>query len=293
MQRSKCRFIVNRISAIRVKKVVVLYHANCPDGFSAAWVAWRIFGTRAEYIPVRHQEPPPPSLKGKDVYCLDFSYRISVVEQLLKIVKTLTIIDHHKSAERAVKKASLHLYSGKNSASVLTWNYFYPKKEIPRLLRHVEDIDLWKFHLPHTKEIMAIVELTPYTFTLWNKLAQDIERPKRRIIYIERGKTVLAHQKHLVDNIAAGAYPVLFCGHRVLAVNSPILHSEIGNVLAERKPPFAIVWSSGRTKMRFSLRSLGHFDVAKIAERFGGGGHRNAAGFFIPRQSKLPFVYAT
>jgi len=30
------------------------------------------------------------------------------------------------------------------------------------------------------------------------------------------------------------------------------------------------------------LRSKGDFDVAAIAQRYGGGGHRNAAGFRLP-----------
>ena len=33
-----------------------------------------------------------------------------------------------------------------------------------------------------------------------------------------------------------------------------------------------------RTEFRLSLRSKGEVDVAKVAERFGGGGHRNASG---------------
>jgi nanoRNase/pAp phosphatase (c-di-AMP/oligoRNAs hydrolase) len=37
------------------------------------------------------------------------------------------------------------------------------------------------------------------------------------------------------------------------------------------------------THREFSLRSLGDFDVSEIAKEFGGGGHKNAAGFKVPR----------
>lgn len=37
----------------------------------------------------------------------------------------------------------------------------------------------------------------------------------------------------------------------------------------------------GPDSYRVSLRSKGDLNVAKIAERFGGGGHRNAAGLQI------------
>jgi nanoRNase/pAp phosphatase (c-di-AMP/oligoRNAs hydrolase) len=32
----------------------------------------------------------------------------------------------------------------------------------------------------------------------------------------------------------------------------------------------------------FSLRSVGDFDVSAIAKIYGGGGHKNAAGFTVP-----------
>ena len=32
-------------------------------------------------------------------------------------------------------------------------------------------------------------------------------------------------------------------------------------------------------RWQFSLRSEGEFDVSAVAQQYGGGGHRNAAGF--------------
>lgn len=37
----------------------------------------------------------------------------------------------------------------------------------------------------------------------------------------------------------------------------------------------------GDGKRSYSLRSLGDFDVSAVARMFGGGGHRNAAGFVV------------
>src|SRR3989344_1169898 len=34
------------------KKIAVLYHKGCTDGFGAAWAAWKKFGARAEYLGV-------------------------------------------------------------------------------------------------------------------------------------------------------------------------------------------------------------------------------------------------
>ena len=53
--------------------------------------------------------------------------------------------------------------------------------------------------------------------------------------------------------------------------------------------PFAACYLDTADSRVFSLRSRreGGVDVAKIAESYGGGGHRNAAGFRVPRDHLL------
>ena len=36
-----------------------------------------------------------------------------------------------------------------------------------------------------------------------------------------------------------------------------------------------------QNRFQYSLRSRGDFDVSEIAKKFGGGGHKNAAGFTV------------
>ena len=36
------------------KENIIIYHSDCYDGFSAAWAAWKKFGSKAEYLPVKH-----------------------------------------------------------------------------------------------------------------------------------------------------------------------------------------------------------------------------------------------
>ena len=66
------------------------------------------------------------------------------------------------------------------------------------------------------------------------------------------------------------------------------MSSEAGNVMAESEP-FAACYLDTADSRVFSLRSRreGGVDVAKIAESDGGGGHRNAAGFRVPRDHLL------
>jgi len=76
---------------------------------------------------------------------------------------------------------------------------------------------------------------------------------------------------------------------RGIAVNANALFaSELGNLLAEQSGTFGLIWQlSGDGEIKASLRSKGDFDVAAIAARYGGGGHRNAAGF---RMAPAPFM---
>jgi nanoRNase/pAp phosphatase (c-di-AMP/oligoRNAs hydrolase) len=64
-----------------------------------------------------------------------------------------------------------------------------------------------------------------------------------------------------------------------------VQRAEIGHELAERRAfgtPAGVVYRLSGERVDVSLYSIGAFDAARIAERLGGGGHRNAAGFSVP-----------
>lgn len=70
-------------------------------------------------------------------------------------------------------------------------------------------------------------------------------------------------------------------GWQGMAANAPsFLASDLGHELANKSGTFGLVWSmAGDGQVHCSLRSNGQYDVSAIAKAFGGGGHRNAAGF--------------
>jgi hypothetical protein len=49
------------------KNIIVFYHENCIDGFASAYVAWKKFKNKAEYIPLSHNNDPESILKNKKV----------------------------------------------------------------------------------------------------------------------------------------------------------------------------------------------------------------------------------
>ena len=279
-----------------MKKITILYHANCPDGFSAAWAAWKKLKTKANYLPVEHQTPPPQGLEGKTLYMLDFTYSLEIIKELVKKNKKIVIIDHHTAAYRAIQKfwrfglQNIEMIAeNENSGAVLAWKYFHPKKPLPAIAKYVEDGDLWKFHLPNAKEIIAVIDDENHNFKDWEALAKKLEKPKTRKEIIKDGSIILEHKKRTIGRLVSKSKEVKFHGHKAKVVNSPIFPSEIGNELVHQGADIGIIWYDDGRKFKVSLRSDGSVNVAKIAEKYGGGGHKPAASFRIIGNHKLPW----
>lgn len=285
------KFIERRMKKRTIRKnIVILYHANCTDGFGSAWAAWKKFGSRAEYIPVHHQDPVPQGLLGKEIYMLDFTYPEKITQALMRKNKRVTAIDHHISAKKVIKQTKDYSYAVSHSGSVLSWNYFHPQKPIPLLLRYIEDTDLWKFSLPNSKEVFAYLDLFDFNFLKWNALIATFKKANARKEWAKNGKLLLWRENKLIDRLVANnSEQVHFAGYTVYAVNSPIFQSQIGHVLAKKHPPFAIIWNQKNRAINVSLRSNGSVNVSKIAKRYGGGGHTAAAGFSFPLDKKFPW----
>lgn len=273
--------------------IIVFYHKNCHDGFASAWVAWKKFKNKAEYVALNYQTPFDYKIKGGKIYFLDVFPGRKVLENLRKKNNSIYIIDHHLSIKRNLDLISSGLFNlkidMKRSASVLTWQYFFPKKKIPKLLLYIEDIDLWKLKKPYTREIMSAINLPDFDFRKWSKLTKEIEEKKTRKKYIETGRRIIEYQDKMVEQIIQKARKVKIGKWKTLAVNSSILISEIGDALVKKLPPIAIIWFEAGQERRVSLRSNGKVDVSKIAEKYGGGGHKCAASFAIDIGDSFPW----
>lgn len=271
-------------------KRVVLYHGGCDDGFGSAWAARKKFGSDAKYIGIFHSDPFPEAVVDADVYMLDICYPPKVIKKLLRVAGSLTVIDHHISSKEAIKLVPEHIFDPKNhSGAVLSWKYFHPKKAVPKLLEYIEDGDLWKWRLPQSKEFTASLRSYEQSFKTWDKIARDLESAKTRKKYFEEGRIILASDQDHIKHAADAAILVEFCGHKALASNSFHFTSQVGHALYKKHPPFSIIWSYKPHYIKVSLRSNGKMDVSKLAEKFGGGGHRASAGFELKFGSKLPW----
>lgn len=275
---------------MRNKNIIVIYHGGCRDGFGGAWAARKKFGNKADYIPAFDRFAPPREFKGKEIYLIDYTYTPDVIKRFAKNNVRVTAIDHHITAEKAVKMTERYSFSLHNSGAVLAWKYFHPGKKVPMLLRIVEDSDLWKWKIPRAKEILASIDLIKIDFSSWDKIAKDLEIAKKRSRYAEQGSLILRYEKRLLDEMLPGAELVKFAGHKAYAINAPHhFVDDLGHALSHGRLSLAAVWREQGGEIRISLRSDGSVDVAKIAQKFGGGGHKRSAGFSLPAGKKFPW----
>jgi len=148
---------------------------------------------------------------------------------------------------------------------------------------------LWNWKMPHSREISEVLAVTPFNFLVWNNFAKEIESQSGFEKYLMQGEILFRKREVVIRKSLERAEEVEFEGYKCLMVNYSEDASSIGNALAEKMPPIGIVWSRRGNKMIFSLRSDGTVDVAELAGRYGGGGHKAAAGFSWEDDSSMDF----
>lgn len=264
---------------------ICIYHGNCADGFTAAWVVRKALGDSVQFFAGVYGDAPP-DVKGKDVIFADFSYKRPVIEKLISEANSVLILDHHASADIDLKDivgAEVHFDMNKSGAS-LTWDYFFPNEPRPVLINHVEDRDLWKFKLVGTREISATIFSYEYTFENWDMLINSNIND-----LIQEGKAIeRKHFKDVHELIKVTKRYMNIGGYYVPVVNLPYtMSSDSGNILS-KEAPFAASYYDTENHRVFGLRSCETgLDVSKIAAMYGGGGHVHASGFRVDKNHEL------
>ena len=302
-------------------KPLCIYHGNCADGFTAAWAVWKRFGDAWDYHPGIYQNDPP-DVSRRDVVLVDFSYKREVLRDLGRKARSVLVLDHHKSAaddlaedkstgsgpavlrvddwtgaltwERHQQNVSQDEMEGAPFANIyaffdmhrsgagIAWDFFNPHVGRPALVNYAEDRDLWRFRLPNSREANAFIFAHEYRFNEWDMLALSFDHALEKVIAagsaIER-----KHHKDVAELTAALKRRMNIAGHDVWVASLPYtLTSDAGHLMATGEPFAACYWDTPDGRV-FSLRSTDDgMDVSEIAKLFGGGGHRNAAGFRLP-----------
>ena len=273
-----------------MQQPLVIYHGGCPDGFAAAYAFYCHLRQGAEcacdFVAGVHGQPPP-DVTGRAVYLVDFSYRRTILKAMCDKARSVLVIDHHTSAEQDLAGMEQEhdnlrvIFDMHKSGSVLTWEHFH-RTPPPQLFLHIQDRDLWRFELESTNDIHAALMSRPFDFAVWEQLCRE----DGALVQLTRdGSAISRYRRRMIDLHREKAVMTIIAGYQVPVVNcyEEIMSDLIGELAAGY--PFAAGYHDKGTLRKWSLRSQNDsVDVSDIASRFGGGGHRNAAGF----TTKLP-----
>ena len=261
----------------------IWYHAHCMDGLGAAWAAHNHFKDSAVYIPVQYGDPYPEVRENDSIFILDFSYPREVLMEIAAKAGWVTVIDHHKTAQKDLERFSLPNvtidFNMEYSGAFLAWALFMSyEKNFPTLIYYVQDRDLWKWELPHSKEVSAYLGHKNWSIEDLYNLEVLVESALEEVVAM--GSVLLAYQDTLVDRIANNVFLTEIDGVQVPTVYSPVFQSELGDKISVGHPFAAVIMVLSETEEVVSLRSqVDGADVGVIAKKFGGGGHVHAAGF--------------
>lgn len=265
----------------------IVYHKNCMDGVSSAFIADYSIKDDKILVPLNYTEDRKlffyKPTKEDTVYFVDFSFKRENTIKLANLVKNIIILDHHKTAEAELIDLPENVevnFDMNESGATLSYKYFYGGQHlgIPYLLEYIKDRDLWKWELPNSKEVSEYLafKVIPNDITSFGKVfKEDIND------MIHLGKILLEKKQQQIDSKLAKVQDLKVNDVWFKAINVTENISELGNeICAKYNKPALLYFITENNEVICSLRSTDELDdVSEVAKSFGGGGHRNAAGF--------------
>lgn len=287
------------MSSIDIRTVdLVIYHNPCVDGTAGAWPFWRENRDRyakglIKFQGYRNDHSDPPDVKGLNVVIVDCCYSREKLLKMKNDANRVIVLDHHDTNERCTEGLDDCIFDMDRSGAQIAWDFVYPQTQRPWFIDIIADRDLWKWEIPHSKSIgKAMFAQECYTWEKMDDLMRSIAHGTSktdiatfRIIgdilnSVEEQEIKSSCRKAVLSNFRVGddvyRVKVSYC--------PPHLRSDVGNKLADHECDFAAIYTYDFSSDQWWISLRGHkggLNLAKIAERLGGGGHPPAAGFVI------------
>lgn len=294
-------------------KELVIYHRSDLDGICCREIAGRAL-PQAILLGFEYEDPLPDLSLYEIVYLLDISLPEDVMR---KNANKIVWVDHHKSIleKLADTKFAGHQIDGV-AACRLAWQFFFewipasgdalPNKEMyvdhkvtePYAVQLLGEYDIWDKRNPEVDlfQLGMQAEESPN----WDSLlchgdggyGQRYSNETYVALILTAGKAISQYVK--VTNseiIIQRGFDVAWEGLNFRALNIAKCNSMtfLAALKSEHDACLAYFWNG--SKWRFSLYHAPgkeYHDLSKIAVKYGGGGHRGAAGFSL---SNLPVEF--
>lgn len=155
--------------------------------------------------------------------------------------------------------------------------------DIPLFVKYVSDFDCWQFKYEESLFFKYALESTDYDALdiIWNKLVKDSNSKDNPLLaeMVHNGTVISKYvEKEYEAYRNAYAYESRIDGIKCLVVNRSCNSLVFGEVIKDY--PIVAIWAFNGEKYKYSIYSeKPDVDCSKIAERYGGGGHKGASGF--------------
>lgn len=289
------------------------YHSADLDGHcSGAIVKYRY--PECEMIGINYGQPFPwDSIEpGELVVMVDFSLQpfddmIRLISKIGDMTKFVWI-DHHKSAIEEASRGTLvandlnipanDVILGKREVGQagceLAWLYFFGDRELPAAVWTLGRYDVWDLKYPIVLPFqygMRMYETNPENQDFWKGVfeAEDVAAPPLNAI-VAKGMTVLEYIRQDNAKYAQScSFETQFEGLRCIVMNKMLTNSQLFDTVWDREKYQAMMTFGFRHgKWTFSMYSdREDVDVSEVCKRYGGGGHKGAAGF---QCDSIPFA---
>jgi len=227
---------------------------------------------------------------NEKVVIVDFSLqKPGDFDKLLDITDNVIWIDHHKTAIE--KHAHLDgtikgIRRDGVAGCVLTWQYFFPDRAVPMVVSMIGDYDIWAFKFgENTNKLQAGIRLydnRPESLE-WDRWLTSYYPQKE----IDEGEIALKYRDNYYSGlIKSWSYFTTFEGYKAVVCNAGSVSSQLFDSVKEDYDIMVATIFDGKRWSVSVYTKRSDIDLAKITEKYGGGGHRQAAGF---QCSVLPF----
>jgi oligoribonuclease NrnB/cAMP/cGMP phosphodiesterase (DHH superfamily) len=292
----------NNANPERKKKMKCFYHRDM-DGKCAAAIVFQSVGIRMEvgvicyppeFISIDYKDTLDLKtiLPNEQVWIVDFSFKPEVMEELLKITEDITWIDHHKTAmEYKYSQELAGIRDNNFSGCELTWKYIHPKSPMPKIVEMLGRYDVWDFskYGDSLNQLQAGIRLfsnEPSSGYWEGWLQKDEEELDRLSEILNKGIIALQYRDNYYSGLIKGwSFFTEFEGYKAICCNAGSVSSQLFDSVKEDYDlmiPFAF---DGK-QWTVSLYTKKDIDCSEIAKKYGGGGHKGAAGF---QCKELPF----
>jgi uncharacterized protein len=273
--------------------IYCIYHRADNDGLCSGSIVKHAL-PEAQLVGMNYNEEFPlwDKLSKDDVVIMtDFS--LEPFEEMIRLNELCELhwIDHHDTAIKKYEESGADIKGLRvdgTAACTLTWEYFF-NEPAPKAVEFIGLYDVWDHRNPQVLPFQ--MGLRTFDTRMGSRIWDEVIRsdPHWIAVVVSKGAIIMDYQKRYHKGYcSAYSFETEFEGLKALAVNKGFTNSMVfGDRIRDYDIVITFVRKNKAWKVSF-YTDKEHVHCGQLAEKYGGGGHRQAAGANV---EELPFEY--